>query len=876
VATRGEEFSPNVQGARKADVDSRDPFAKRAARLQKSGVAPKAGVDSNPNPSLEDYPKHNTSGVCCSFFWFLCFQPLAFIFFYHAFPTTVVLVAVLWGLIALTPWLFHAGGAAGSDFSGPCLTVMMFFSVTLSFLASVHCYYSHVQPMRSLIVQREYSGVYPSLPAIGFPDAAYVKFAGGAKVERDKAVSIKSLDSGASTYCAAPVSNAASHGRYEFWAIGLDCCGDKGDKFDCDDAKDLTANTGWVLPKNHDALWRTIGKYVSPHNIRRDIYVQALHKAEHLSPISTPGNDAVLVRWTKKKKWDIVKSESWAIGLTVLIVVVNLGLLSFQMTRLYQRFKYTRQMHRKQHHMGLDSADMDNTEEEDFTMRIAQFVGKASPTVRIEGWSKNNVYYPTGLPPDLDERQLWDYFDQNHSSVTRAWIRGGVGFVIFKDTYAVDRLIPLADDKPSRMLNLSAGKQIEVHHPNFKPKPSYFDMFLMGVLVPYLSLMGCVVLSSFAFCWQSGYLISTFFYCMLSIFIVAWLATPNRTVTGLFVLLVSVNGSWIGHVNYRQNMYHYCSVGDRRTYENVRADSKTDEFRDAGKLRFESSVQLRTDLSVGFFHQDITYCAAPVISSTAPCTVSAAPENQSLPVLSLPSSSAAFMETDPEETPEASAPLSFMQQHRRHKNHRARSSTAQQELLGAVQSERQEICKKPAPAQIEWWAIGKNCCDKRGKFWCDGGDEAGARSAVVLRPYGDEDQGNVHLNDRRHFYQAINQSVAVYDLPQPERAVLLRWGKSADDLQLDWEERAIGTVILTGIVSFLIIFLVGIASFCYTRQLRSTEMAEKQLFESRRTPNKAAPQVLDSNPSLAPDSGVLRQSSGLEARMRQMDSPSGR
>jgi len=715
-----------------------------------------------------------------------------------------------------------------SDFSGPCLTMSMIFSVTFAFTMSVRYYYVLLQPMRTLMTAREYSGVYPQLPAVAFPDAAYVKFAGQVVLDKARAVSYNTLDSGAVTFCVAPITTSANAGRVEFWAYGVDCCGDTGGKFECDDAADADAKAGWVLQNTHDELWSNFGLYISPPDTRRDVYVQAVKKAEAQLKLSSPGVDAVFVRWTKKEKKDLVKLEWTLLILAAVILMICLAALSFCMTRLHQRFSFVRTQHRKLHKRGHHD-DMDNTEEEDFTQRMDEFLADA-----LEGAEGSDV-------------------------------RGTL----------------------DRMANFDPSK--------FRQNLSLTDTLIMNVLLPYLVAMLCVLLLSYANCYSFKMLIIVPFYCLLTIFIFAWLTTPHRTVTGIFILMVALNGSYVGHVNYRENMYHYCSVGERRSYEEVLADASTAEYGDAGKLEFEASAKLRTDLSVGFLYQDVTYCVAPVISDNAPCAEysSSGLENATADeaAQSLLQDKHAVHHLGQRRSRILESKHSH---HKRHTHVMLHSSLHEGEPVNFLQQDShrdsrrvalkdaKEHCARPAPEKIEWWAIGKDCCDAQGKFWCDGGDVAGARAAVIVRPFPNEvfseteeqledlaDQGgDSYLDDREHFHQAINKSVAKFSLPQPERTVFLRWGTNVDDLRDDWQKKAASVVIVWGIVAFVVILLIGLMSHLYVRYIRRKEKESFEMYaQHHQAMNPAVPgssvyNASDSRPSLAP----LRSTEDAENR----------
>lgn len=377
----------------------------------------------------------------------------------------------------------------------------------------------------------------------------------------------------------------------------------------------------------------------------------------------------------------------------------------------------------------------------------------------------------------------------------------------------------------------------------------------MGVMLPYLMLMLCVLLSTYTPCLTLGHLVLAPFWCLTFIFVIALLATPNRAVSGFFLLICCTAGYYIGNLNYKDNMFHYCSVGDRRLYTEVKADANTADYWDAGRLNFDASTILSTNHSVGFIYQGTTYCAAPVISTNVECLDASA----ALPLTQYPEGSSAdpigeatsytgtmsFLQVDSDNASEVSgfanqndqilAPetvpsLTFMQRrssrHHTRRAHTKRSRSRETAEYGG--------CKNIAPKQIEFWAIGESCCDARGKFWCDGGELKNARQAVVVRAFGDEDlEGPKIDTDRHHFFAAIDQAVATYHLPVPERPVLLRWGKDSDQLRNDWQKRSVGLIMMTALASLLLILLIGITSFCFMKRQRRLEKTNMEDYDRR-------------------------------------------
>merc|ERR1719440_250388 len=99
---------------------------------------------------------------------------------------------------------------------------------------SLSLYYGLVLPAWSL-GWRSYHGVYAQQPSAAFQDASFLNFANGTVVDGSKALGMKDPAGGASVFCVAPVADRTSAGRYDFWAIGVDCCGVRNG-FTCDDA----------------------------------------------------------------------------------------------------------------------------------------------------------------------------------------------------------------------------------------------------------------------------------------------------------------------------------------------------------------------------------------------------------------------------------------------------------------------------------------------------------------------------------------------------------------------------------------------------------------------------------------------------------------
>jgi len=98
----------------------------------------------------------------------------------------------------------------------------------------------------------EYMNTYPSVnPAHGqgplFADAGRVYFTDGSAIDQKKTMGFRNLD----TYCVAPITNAKhKQYTYDFWAVGVNCCGGEGGQFRCGEFNNPNARSGLRLMRN--------------------------------------------------------------------------------------------------------------------------------------------------------------------------------------------------------------------------------------------------------------------------------------------------------------------------------------------------------------------------------------------------------------------------------------------------------------------------------------------------------------------------------------------------------------------------------------------------------------------------------------------------
>jgi len=343
----------------------------------------------------------------------------------------------------------------------------------------------------------------------------------------------------------------------------------------------------------------------------------------------------------------------------------------------------------------------------------------------------------------------------------------------------------------------------------------------MGICVPYIVMMLCMLLTTYSGCWRNGHLIYVPFLTLVCVGILALLATPHRAVTGLYLSLVMLTGLYIGRVNYTTNMFHYCSTEDRRAYSNVAADASSDTYWDAGTLTFGDQAHLSQNNSVGYLYNGVTYCVAPILLHAEDCTqVSRSNASQNTTKAS----------QNTTQSVEIATPPSFLQ--RTSRMHMSLNtdgkfdvslSTSRTPVAAPV------LCNTTTPTRVEFWAIGTGCCGARKDFHCDGGADPEAHSGVLVRATGDGEHGG----DQEKFFHAISQAVAAYDLPAPERPVLIRWGEDPGALQDDWSRAAISMVLLTAVLGFLVMLGIGFGSFWFVKTSQKNLEVEREAQRQR-------------------------------------------
>lgn len=145
---------------------------------------------------------------------------------------------------------------------------------------------------------REYHNVLASEPAAAHGDAGKIFFAEAAAIDSTKAVGWKLGD----VYCVAPIMDPYSGTRVEYWAVGINCCTQRGE-FSCDDAKveGAGAAKGGLVVQDRGVF------AASPF----DHYHHAVKTAEAAYDLVS-SSEPLFVRWVKDP--EALQTEMFTIG----------------------------------------------------------------------------------------------------------------------------------------------------------------------------------------------------------------------------------------------------------------------------------------------------------------------------------------------------------------------------------------------------------------------------------------------------------------------------------------------------------------------------------------------------------------------------------
>lgn len=160
---------------------------------------------------------------------------------------------------------------------------------------------------------RLYTNVLPSQPSAAVSDAGKIVFSSESYVYSNQSVGF--ISETGSTYCAAPVLDTSPTLHVQFWAVGIDCCGEKSE-FYCDSASNEQAHSGIVVFDNNGFFQQS----------RHDYYEKARLKAEaEFSLLSAP--NPMYIRWVTDGNLNMLSNyyHNQAVILLVISCIIYFG-----------------------------------------------------------------------------------------------------------------------------------------------------------------------------------------------------------------------------------------------------------------------------------------------------------------------------------------------------------------------------------------------------------------------------------------------------------------------------------------------------------------------------------------------------------------------
>lgn len=122
-----------------------------------------------------------------------------------------------------------------------------------------------------------------------------------------------------------------------------------------------------------------------------------------------------------------------------------------------------------------------------------------------------------------------------------------------------------------------------------------------------------------------------------------------------------------------------------------------------------------------------------------------------------------------------------------------------------------------APA-VGFWAVGMDCCDGLGNFWCDGAKDQTARSGLRLESNAiAESQGH---KVTKHLMQAVNKAAATEGIDVADSPILLAWSKDPQGAANVWWWVAFATFIGGSIVALIAASMARVGLRYYLRMTR--------------------------------------------------------
>lgn len=206
-------------------------------------------------------------------------------------------VSVLASLLAYSPGGF---GAASAPSRLPPVSGML--AIVSGALTGLYAHEGYVGPFLVVALGRNYGNVLASSPAAAYADAGKIHFADTSAVDSSRAVGYRDRQ----TFCVAPIIDAGSSqgSTVGFWAIGLDCCGARGE-FECGAASSdgshggLRVDPGGILERSGENFLRAIEQAAAVYDLKIE-------------------DDPIMVRWVEDPTAEQTNALLSALGVLLL------------------------------------------------------------------------------------------------------------------------------------------------------------------------------------------------------------------------------------------------------------------------------------------------------------------------------------------------------------------------------------------------------------------------------------------------------------------------------------------------------------------------------------------------------------------------------
>jgi hypothetical protein len=199
--------------------------------------------------------------IACAFVFGLLFFSFSFEVRHNS-PSASLIVAIL--MIMITSFVTLATAVRFKQ-NRP-ISILFSFSVVLwggligGYICGDRYWYSHTAKFFTYQEMASYVNINPSKDkGQSYMDAGVVYFNEGSEVNKSRAIAFHN----GLTYCVAPIFHKPTmdasalktvngyalpgSGTVDFWAVGINCCGQNGDNFECGESKSRLARSGMRL-----------------------------------------------------------------------------------------------------------------------------------------------------------------------------------------------------------------------------------------------------------------------------------------------------------------------------------------------------------------------------------------------------------------------------------------------------------------------------------------------------------------------------------------------------------------------------------------------------------------------------------------------------